>query len=88
MAFEYYAYTPSKAIAIIACLIFVAITSLHLWQLFRTRTWFFIPFVLGGLCKSALAKIPYSTMLIPSSRSHWFRGCESILCQKMPLFVL
>ncbi|KAI4767702.1 RTA1 like protein [Aureobasidium sp. EXF-3400] len=49
MAFEYYAYTPSKAIAIIACLIFVAITSLHLWQLFRTRTWFFIPFVLGGL---------------------------------------
>ncbi|KAG9664742.1 putative C6 transcription factor, partial [Aureobasidium melanogenum] len=49
MAFSYYEYLPSKAAAVIACLIFVIITLLHTWQLFRTRTWFFIPFVIGGL---------------------------------------
>ncbi|THV64613.1 RTA1 like protein [Aureobasidium pullulans] len=49
MAFSYYEYLPSKAAAIIACLIFIIITILHTWQLFRTRTWFFIPFVIGGL---------------------------------------
>ncbi|OBW64295.1 MAG: putative 5-proFAR isomerase His6 [Aureobasidium pullulans] len=49
MAFSYYEYLPSKAAAIIACLIFIVITILHTWQLFRTRTWFFIPFVIGGL---------------------------------------
>ena len=51
MAFSYYEYLPSKAAAIIACLIFIIITILHTWQLFRTRTWFFIPFVIGGLCQ-------------------------------------
>lgn len=50
MAFSYYEYFPSKAAAVIACLIFVTVTILHTWQLFRTRTWFFIPFVIGGLC--------------------------------------
>ncbi|KAG9672370.1 RTA1 protein, partial [Aureobasidium melanogenum] len=49
MAFSYYEYFPSKAAAVIACLIFVTVTILHTWQLFRTRTWFFIPFVIGGL---------------------------------------
>ncbi|KAG9857421.1 putative C6 transcription factor, partial [Aureobasidium melanogenum] len=49
MAFSYYEYLPSKAAAVIACLIFIVITLLHTWQLFRTRTWFFIPFVIGGL---------------------------------------
>ncbi|KAH0382968.1 putative C6 transcription factor, partial [Aureobasidium melanogenum] len=49
MAFSYYEYIPSKAAAVIACLIFVIVTILHTWQLFRTRTWFFIPFVIGGL---------------------------------------
>ncbi|KAH0350592.1 putative C6 transcription factor, partial [Aureobasidium melanogenum] len=49
MAFSYYEYLPSKAAAVIACLIFIVITLLYTWQLFRTRTWFFIPFVIGGL---------------------------------------
>ncbi|KAI5208312.1 RTA1 like protein [Aureobasidium subglaciale] len=43
MAFAYYEYIPSKAAAIIFCLVFVIITLIHVWQLFRTRTWFFIP---------------------------------------------
>ncbi|KAK5999282.1 hypothetical protein QM012_005607 [Aureobasidium pullulans] len=49
MAFSYYEYIPSKAAAVIACLLFVILTLLQSWQLFRTRTWFFIPFVIGGL---------------------------------------
>ncbi|KAH0339787.1 putative C6 transcription factor, partial [Aureobasidium melanogenum] len=49
MPFSYYEYLPSKAAAVVACLIFIIITLLHSWQLFRTRTWFFIPFVIGGL---------------------------------------
>ncbi|KAI4718192.1 RTA1 like protein [Aureobasidium sp. EXF-10727] len=49
MTFSYYEYTPSKSAATIACLVFIVVTLLHSWQLFRTRTWFFIPFVIGGL---------------------------------------
>lgn len=60
MAFSYYEYVPSKAAAVIACLVFIIITLLHSWQLFRTRTWFFIPFVIGGLC---MCKMDHSNFL-------------------------
>lgn len=45
-------YTPSIAAGIIATLVFLALTSVHTWRLVRNRTWFCIPFVIGGLCET------------------------------------
>ncbi|EAL89024.1 hypothetical protein KXW98_007644 [Aspergillus fumigatus] len=44
----YYRYYPSKAAAILFTILFLITTFVHLYQLFRRRTWFFIPFVIGG----------------------------------------
>jgi lysylphosphatidylglycerol synthetase-like protein (DUF2156 family) len=55
---SFYKYIPSKAVAIIACLLFVVITIFHCWQMFRTRTWFFISFVIGGLCMCSATLYP------------------------------
>lgn len=47
--FEYYKYTPSMAGAVVFVILFVITSVLHLWQMFRTRTWFMIPFCIGGV---------------------------------------
>ncbi|KAJ9615378.1 hypothetical protein H2200_001453 [Cladophialophora chaetospira] len=46
--FKLYRYDPSLAAAVIFVALFVAVSILHPYQLLRTRTWFFIPFVVGG----------------------------------------
>lgn len=51
--FSYYHYDPSVAAAILFIVLFLLTTLLHSYQMFRTRTWFLVPFVLGGLCKCA-----------------------------------
>ncbi|KAL4878280.1 RTA1 like protein-domain-containing protein [Aspergillus karnatakaensis] len=43
-----YYYDPSMAAAAIFIVVFGIVTGLHTYQMFRTRTWFFIPMVLGG----------------------------------------
>ena len=50
--FEYYHYNPSMAAAIIFIIVFAATTAMHGYQMFRTKTWFLVPFFIGGLCKS------------------------------------
>lgn len=50
-AFVFYHYTPSMAAAIIFILIFGGSALFHIYQLVRSRTWYFIPFVLGCLCE-------------------------------------
>lgn len=50
-AYEYY---PSMAAAVIFIILFGTVTLLHTYHLFRTRTWFFIPMVIGAYCKSPL----------------------------------
>lgn len=49
--FKYYQYDPSMVAAIIFVILFAASSFLHTFQMIRTRTWFFIPFVIGGICK-------------------------------------
>jgi hypothetical protein len=49
--FKFYYYSPSMPAAIIFAILFLLTTALHLGQMFTTRTWFMIPFVLGGICK-------------------------------------
>lgn len=49
--FKLYRYDPSLAAAIIFCILFLIITSIHLYQMVRTKTWILVPFVIGGSCK-------------------------------------
>lgn len=51
--FKLYRYDPSMAAAVIFIILFFLVSTLHLYQMVRTRTWIFIPFVLGGFCKSS-----------------------------------
>ena len=53
-----YHYEPSKVAAIIFVALFAITTVLHIYQLVRNRVWYFIPFVVGGLCKSYLDAPP------------------------------
>ena len=49
--FKYYYYQPSMAAAVIFTVLFGATTAWHGFQMFKSRTWFMIPFFIGGLCK-------------------------------------
>ena len=47
--FKLYRYNPSIAAAIIFTVAFTLTTMLHTYQMIRTRTWFYIPFLAGGV---------------------------------------
>jgi hypothetical protein len=49
--YVFYHYEPSMAGAVIFVFLFGASTFWHSFQMFRTRTWFMIPFLIGGFCK-------------------------------------
>ena len=49
-AYEYY---PSMGAAVLFIILFAVVTFMHTFHLFRTRTWFFIPLVIGGYCKTS-----------------------------------
>jgi hypothetical protein len=50
----YYPYEPNSAGAIIAMLCFGGSAIAHLWQMVRTRTWFFTAFLIGAFSKELL----------------------------------
>jgi hypothetical protein len=58
MEFTFYYYTPSAAAGGIFAGLFGVCTILHIYQLLRTRTWFMIPFAIGGA----------RTLLLPSTQ--------------------
>lgn len=45
-------YEPSMPAAILFLVLFGLATLGHSYQMVRTRTWFMIPFVIGGICES------------------------------------
>lgn len=49
--FKLYHYDPSIGGAVAFVLLFLGTTSFHTYQSFRTRCWFVIPFIIGGICK-------------------------------------
>jgi hypothetical protein len=49
--FKLYRYTPSVAAAVIFIILFTITTAFHVWQLIKSRSWYFIAFVLGGICE-------------------------------------
>lgn len=50
-SFKFYNYDPSLPAAAIFVVVFGISALLHIWQMFRNRTWYFIPFLIGCLCK-------------------------------------
>ncbi|KAH7408796.1 RTA1 like protein-domain-containing protein [Phaeosphaeria sp. MPI-PUGE-AT-0046c] len=44
-------YVPSLSLAIIFAVLFAIITALHGYKMLRTKMWFCIPFVVGGICE-------------------------------------
>lgn len=50
-AYVLYRYYPSQVAAIVFVILFALTTILHIFQLIKKRTWYFIPLVVGGLCK-------------------------------------
>ena len=47
--FVYYRYDPSRAAAVIFTILFLLTSLLHLYQLIRARTWYFLPLVIGAI---------------------------------------
>lgn len=58
--FQLYRYIPSVAAAVIFIVLFVLTTLYHIYQLTKSRSWYFIAFVLGGICKSLSVSCPAS----------------------------
>lgn len=46
-----YNYNPSGVAAIIFVVLFGLTTLVHIFQMIRSRSWFFIPFIIGGICQ-------------------------------------
>ena len=46
-----YHYKPSFLAATAAMVLFANTTLFHLWQIYKHKTWYFIPFIIGGICK-------------------------------------
>jgi hypothetical protein len=48
--FKLYHYDPSAGAAVAFAAVFGLTTAVHIWQLARNRTWYFVPFLIGCLC--------------------------------------
>ena len=49
MVYQFYRYEPSLAPAIIALVAFSITTALHVYQLSKTRAWYMLPMIVGGI---------------------------------------
>lgn len=47
----YYPYVPSAGAGYAFMVLFGLVTLVHAVLMFKTRTWYFIPMILGGICK-------------------------------------
>ena len=50
-SYKLYQYDPSLPAAIVAIILFAIVTFYHVWLIKRHRSWYFIPFTIGGFCK-------------------------------------
>lgn len=55
--FKYYYFEPSLPAAILFVILFGLATIAHSFQMLRSRTWFMIPFVIGGICEYILTDL-------------------------------
>ena len=59
--FQPYHYDPSLAAAAISAILFLITTLAHIWQMSKHKTWFFVAFIVGGLCKKQPSPILVNT---------------------------
>lgn len=59
--YQLWHYIPSLPAAIIFTILFGVATFLHIFKMFQNRTWFCIPFVIGGFCKLTKTR-PFSKL--------------------------
>lgn len=76
--FVLYRYDPSMAAAVIFIIMFMIITALHVYQLVKTKTWFFICFVIGGFSKAHLS---HSILGSRISANLYNRQCSLLVTQ-------
>ena len=73
--FKFYHYLPSAAAALLFTALFGLSTIMHIYQMARTRTWFVIPFILGGLCEwlrcDAELGLPLTLNVQPVKSRRW-----------------
>lgn len=67
--FQFYYYSPSLAAATIFIVVFALTTGMHVFQMLKTRTWFLIPFFIGG-CRKNLYPLPLHPNRLPQ-RARW-----------------
>lgn len=53
---SFYRYVPSQPAAIVFCILYVITTIIHIVQILRTRSWYLMALVSGGVC-TYLSKI-------------------------------
>ncbi|KAL7621123.1 hypothetical protein AAE478_008437 [Parahypoxylon ruwenzoriense] len=58
-------YLPSVAAAVVFAILFTTITGLHCYRLFKTKLWFCLPFIIGGIMEI----IGYGARAAASSRT-------------------
>lgn len=68
-----YEYAPSFGAAIVFAALFGIASIVHFLQLIHTRTWFFIPFLIGGICTSSLLS-PFS----PTQPTYTLSSVETV----------
>lgn len=74
-------YLPSTVAAVIFIILFIGATGFVGFRMVKTRTWFSIPFVIGGLCKSI--QLRYSSLdTAPSTQLLRHNSLNSNSCQK------
>lgn len=66
-----YPYSPSNIAAIVGVVVFAIIFVVHVFRLFKTRTWFCIPFIIGAACEFPISPIP-SRLLTPYPQSKYW----------------
>lgn len=85
--FNIYLYDPSLPAAIIFVVLFLLISLLHIYQLIRKRTWYFMPLVVGGIVEC----IGYVGRIISSRQSpNWTLGpfiMQSVLLLVAPALI-
>lgn len=48
--YKFYHYDPSLAATCIFAVIFGILTVWHIYLVYKHRTWYFIPVIIGGIC--------------------------------------
>jgi hypothetical protein len=82
--FKPYHYDPSLAAASISAILFLTTSSVHVWQMFKHKTWFFVAFIIGGLCKKEAPStlpghfpLPRWEKMLTASTSRVHRLCRA-----------